>query len=317
MKRFACAYILLALLLPAAAESVSGPYQTTLAVSSEATAETEIALEEIFGLAIEGDPAFIKGFDIELRIPNGLAQYRDSFALYAYQGITPAPSQGVRRYSGEELGFSVLPPARRQYVRYLFSGEKEGAADPDIQYFKAPINIEKLPMLFTVLPVMKGIPNSLYREKITVIAKPVLKNLGVLTISMNNEFPVEVKIDDTIEKGPWNKIFLTPGLHTVSISSENYETVSKQVGIENGRIADISIELVKKVPKVSFEVPQTAVVFLDGKKILEPGKSIEITEGDHVVVVSIGDYSLTQALSIEAGRTYHIQLLMDIVVKVD
>ncbi|MBN2508767.1 MAG: PEGA domain-containing protein [Spirochaetales bacterium] len=317
MKRFICPYILLALLIPGAAAPISGPYTSTLAVSAGSAVETEIVIEDIFGVAIEGDMDFIAGFDLELHIAPALAQYRDSFALFVYQGVTPSPSEGVRRYSGEELGFSVLPPSRREFIRYSFPGETGRPSDPDITVFHTAVNPDKLPLLCTVLPVMKGIPNSLYREKIKVIAKPVVKDVGALSLLMNNEHPVLVRIDDTEIKGPWQKILLSPGLHTVSIHSEHYSPLTKQIGVERGKTAVLNLELVKTEPRIIFEINHNAAVYLDGEKILEPGKERTIAPGDHSIVINIGDYSLTQSLKVEGGRVYRIQLSMDIVIKVD
>jgi hypothetical protein len=70
------------------------------------------------------------------------------------------------------------------------------------------------------------------------------------------------------------------------------------------------------VPKIVFEAPDTAEIFLDGQKLDGlPKKPMSVTEGEHTVIMRVGNYSLTKKFSVERGRSYKISLFLDISVQ--
>ena len=298
-------------------DSISGTYKGPLVISVEGESRIELTLEELFSVALEGDTTFIEGFELEIQIPQAFTRYRDSFALFLYDGISPDPGSGTRRYSGRELGFLVLPPGRRFYTQYVLKDRSPRGDDPDITVFKTEIDPQRLPIMGTILPVMKGIPNSFYRETFTIIGKPMVSDTGALSIRLSNDLPVTVLINGEERPNPTEPIILEPGIHRVETISAYYEPLSLQVGIEQGKSTEVLLDLKKKVPRISFEAPETASVYLNGEKIQDTSKIREVSAGEHVVVMSLGEYSLTRSINVEAGHVYHVQLFMDIVIKVD
>jgi hypothetical protein len=178
------------------------------------------------------------------------------------------------------------------------------------------------PLALTVLPVMKGIPTTLYDSDFAVRVKPIFAEEGLVTVAVSAEDEDAVLEDPeiTIDNSPVEiagaAIRLDPGIHTLEVSADGYEPFESSFAVQKGSVQTVSAVLKPAQPKVYFEGPEASEVFLDGKRIdYAPGKPIFTDPGEHIVLFQIGDYSLSKKFAVRGGKSYKISLFFDILVK--
>ena len=70
-------------------------------------------------------------------------------------------------------------------------------------------------------------------------------------------------------------------------------------------------------PTVIITAPEGAIVYLDDQLFESLNKEFVLTEGDHKVRCVIGDYEIVRTLSVSKGRTYKVNLTVDLQISED
>jgi hypothetical protein len=322
------------------AQNLRGLLVEELRVPADASYEKTvgIALEEMAALSLEGDERFLRGLRLELRLSNLLKQHFDSFALAVYRRLSPEPRKGVAAYQGERVFFQYLPYLNRIQVLLPLAGEPEGetaaeasaeaAAEAGEGVFRlpAPLAREDFPLLVAILPLMKGIPDTVADARFYLTVRPVLARRGTLQVSLRppagaSAEPLSAWLDEreltpaelrALKTG----LELPAGLHRLRLASPGLREVSTSFAVEPGKTSTLDIELESLATLLSIEAPQNAEVFLDGEK-LATLSGLPIAEGTHQVRVKIAEYNVTRKFSAQRGRHYHLSCVFDIFISED
>jgi hypothetical protein len=310
--------LLLSLRVSLVADSIRGSLAATLTIpGTDSSVESEIKIEELLALSMPDDRRFIRGIEIELTIPAEIQQLRDSFAIYLFRNVSPQPEASRASYRGTRLTFEVLPFRRKVYIHLPFSGS--GTASPDTIIVQGG-DPSSFPLLLTILPVMKGIPDRIYSIPIRVKAYPILEDKGVADIDVltpeGDSADVTIRIDG--KRAAPGETLLDIGLHNLEITSGSYHPVSQSFTVTQAQITSVTIELIVLSPQVTFQAPEGALLFLDGDPVpLDPGIPQPIEAGEHTVLFNLGDYILSKKFVVEGGKTYEISLFLDILIHED
>ena len=178
--------------------------------------------------------------------------------------------------------------------------------------------LDEYPLLLTIDPIMKGIPSDVARSKIEITVRPVLEDKGAVQIELPNEVnaaTVDLLIDGKVQPKKSGRFILPTGVHELAIRSDRYLPYSKSIGIEQAQTTRVEIALEPAQSRISFDAPKDAVVFFDGEEIdVASASQVSVAPGEHVVLMRIGDYSVSKKIDIEGGKNYKVSLFFDILI---
>ncbi len=100
------------------------------------------------------------------------------------------------------------------------------------------------------------------KKTITISLKP---NFGWLSISSPSVPDITLFIDDEPYNGPFNKIKLSSGRHTIKAAKELYQTFSQNINIDDNEETPLSIELKPNFSNVTINIANGGEIFIDNK----------------------------------------------------
>lgn len=263
-------------------------------------------------------PDFQEGLEIRLDIPNSLRRYQNSFALLIFRDINPVPSESNRSYSGTRIYMRLLPSRESAFVRIPFSENHGIAGDALTDVLPIPVDKGQFPLLVTILPVTKGIPDSVFLEELSISTVSLWKNEGSLTVSITNlsgdtEETVSILVDGN-EINMGEAITLSAGIHKVRVTSTHAPTVEKTIAVEPGQEVSLNLLLDYRPPELTVNIPDGASIFLDGESVDVDGKLaiIETDPGDHIITYSLGNLEVNRSFTVRPGSKVKIDLIIDI-----
>jgi hypothetical protein len=276
----------------------------------------ELGYYDALGILFPKNTAFIRGVEIEVKTPQGMLSYQNGMAYGLYRKATPAPNAGAIDYQAEQITLQPLP-SRLSFVLQIplqkNHGLKTGPYSTVLNYVH---DAAKGPLVFRLLPVMKGLPDNIESLKFTVRIKPILANEGAMQLKLaypeEPSKPVAVRVDEMPVQNPDSLLVLNPGEHHLSIVSDDYRNEVRVFTVEPARVTDIAIKMKETTPHLTLVAPANAVILLDGKKIEANRDNVVIDEGNHLIMFKIGDYELTRQLAVEKGRDYTVTMLIDV-----
>ncbi|RKX98707.1 MAG: hypothetical protein DRZ90_01905 [Spirochaetes bacterium] len=263
-------------------------------------------------------PAFQEGIELRLEIPEALNRYQNSFALLIFRDITPSPSPDNLSYSGTRAYMRLLPSRTSAFIRIPFTENHGISGDALTDVLPVPVSQEQFPLLITVLPVMKGIPDSAFQQKLSITVVPLWKDEGSLTVSVANpsgnpEEIVNITVDGA-EVTPGEETIFSAGIHRVRISSSHAPTVEKTIAIEPGEVLTLNLPLDYRPPEITVSIPEGAFILLDGEAV-ETKESLAVLEtvpGDHIITYSLGNLEVNRHFTVRPGGKVRINLIIDI-----
>jgi hypothetical protein len=262
---------------------------------------------------------FLRGFILEVVSPASILQFRQSFLLTLYGNISPDPASDSEVFTGRKLLSIPFPTAKKTFIDLpLESAEGWKAAGPGSTRPENPPGEKDFPLLLVIDPVMKGIPSSVASAEFEIVITPVLKDLGALELNLEtaaDSGEVYFLIDGKDIGGPETRHYLKPGVHSLEVKSDTYLPFRQSFGVEQARVTVLDIELQPARSFVQFQAPEGAAVFFDGEELNTASiEKIETEPGEHVVLVRIGDYSVSKRISVQGGKTYKVSLFFDILI---
>jgi len=290
----------------------------------------KLGLNDALAVYIPEERLFLEGIELKLEIPEETALWRDCCGAYIYEGIRPAPNENQIDFSGNKLFFGVLPGKLSWVLQIPLT---QGAQFKTNQYTKT---VDKIPsaqgnfVFVRLQQIMKGVPDEVMNSKITFTARPILSDKGLLKLKL--EYPEEKESSGSetnenitvfVDNNSYNTqdtidgVLLGTGVHNISIISENYRTEVRKVRIDQAKITDLAITLKSIEPTVIITAPEGSLVYLDEELFEEMGKEYVLTEGEHKIRCGIGDYEITRTLSVIKGRTYKVNLMVDLQIQED
>ncbi|MDR1801980.1 MAG: hypothetical protein LBQ94_00100 [Treponema sp.] len=269
----------------------------------------------------EGDTRFLRGIEIELTAPQSFLPYHDCLAAVIYDQLNRVPSTGVVNLECRQIGYETLP-AKIQTTYQIPLKEGHGLrTSPYATVLTDVVNPSAFPILFRLMPV-KAIPSELEKMDIKLTVKPILSDEGALRLTFRypeglSNRPLTVYINDVPIRNPAEEQLLKEGDYRLTIQSESYRGQNTRFVIERGKITELRIELQDPRPRIIFEFPENARVYLDNTLLVNPRNPIPVEPGVHEVRFQISDYTIIRTLTVQRGRTYTIALSLGVEITED
>jgi hypothetical protein len=268
---------------------------------------------------LAGETRFLRGIEIEVTAPQAWLLYRGSLVMAAYNNLSVRTASGIVDLDGNRIAFEALP-SRLQIVYQIPLRPSHGLRTTP--YITVPADVTAsgtFPLLFRLMPVVKGITRELETMTFNLTARPILSDEGAVRLIPRyppqlRGRPFTVLIDDVLIDNISETQFLKEGEHHLVILSEDYRNESRRFVVEKARTLDLTIELQDPAPFIIFEGPQNAIVFLDNVQILQTREPVAVEPGTHEVRFQIGDYTVIRTLNIQRGKTYRVVLEVDLTV---
>lgn len=275
-----------------------------------------LGINDSLAVFMPDDMTYIEGFELKVKIPQIVADWRDSVAFSVYNGIRPRPASSVIDYSGTRIFVTPLPAKLNWIVqvpvKYNNSIKENGYvakvdAVPDVSSGYAFIRFQ---------PAMKGVPDEAYEAKLDVFVKPVLMNKGTLKLLVSapkgQNSACEIFVDEapvSLENG---KILLDAGKHNVNIQSEEFRNEVRTVYIEQAKTSELQISLKSLAPTLTVSAPENSDVYIDDSKVDSFGTEFVVSEGEHIVRCQLGSYEIVRSVQVEKGKSYFVNLAVDL-----
>lgn len=261
------------------------------------------------------DLIFIQGIAFEVKIPQIVASYHDSVAYSVYKNVTPNPKAGVIDYSGQRLGIETFP-AKLSYNIQLPLIKNHQLKTSPYSVLLEPLSEDVETIFLRLQQVMKGTPAEFFDALFVIDVKPVLIDKGMLNLSFEKPEGVEgdfVVYVDEVEVLDYSKgLLLNTGIHHLSVVSDFFRNEVRSVTIEQGQFTNVAIELKDLTPTLQVIAPENTIVELDGVILEQNSKVFTITEGEHQVKLSVGNYETVRTINAQKGKTYKVSLSVEV-----
>lgn len=317
--RLYTALCLLSLLSPLGAETFRTTLKGSVEVSPLRPEGKSLTLTYIDAVLVTLSPesAFLRGIEVELKVPQVYLKYRSSVGMSLYNGIKEIPKPGVLDFQLERLAFEIIP-AKLQAVYHI--PLRQGHGLKTSPYVTVPTGIvqpQTFPLLIRLMPLIKGLSEEVETMEFGLTIRPIIADEGALKLHIRTpdskkDKPFTVLIDDTVIQDFSREQILKSGEHHLGIISEDYRSESRTFIIEKARTLDVSIDLRDTTPILQFEAPDNTKVYLDDDLINNLRQLKTVEPGVHTVRFQVGDYSVVKQLTIEKGKTYKVVLTVDV-----
>jgi hypothetical protein len=268
-------------------------------------------------LSLEGDIRFLRGLELELSAPQRWPSYQGSLAMALYAELDRVPALGVADLEGSRIAFEPLP-GKIQIVYQLPLRPSSGLrSSPYVTVLASVARPSSFPLLFRIMPVIKGISDELENMVFQLSAKPILGDEGL--VKLNFRYPEQLKgkpftvlIDDIVISNHSEELLLKEGERHLVILSEDYRNESRRFAVERAKTLELNIALQDPTPLLIFEAPQNARIFLDNAPVPLGKDPVPVEPGPHEVKIHLGDYTITKTFVAQRGKTYTIPLSVDL-----
>jgi hypothetical protein len=282
--------------------------------------ETTIDLREYIALALEPNE-FIKGVEIKVEVPDRVLTYRNSFLLTLYKKVSPEPETSRKDYRAVLEYKQPFPQGKRLFIALPVTGREEWTPEgPGINRISPPLSTEDFPVLIGIKPVMKGIPLDVSRTSYPITIDAVTIEKGKLVLSNAPgalQKDATLTVDGKTLPSDQKEFFLSPGVHELSVTSPVTQPFTRTVGVEKGTETLLDLELEPAASRITFEAPKDARVYLDGEEIVDHRQAVEAKPGEHLVLVRLGEYTMSKKITIRKGENYQVSLFFDILIEKD
>jgi hypothetical protein len=268
-------------------------------------------------ILLKGDTRFFRGIQLELTAPQGWLAHRGSLAAVVYGDLNKAPEPGVADLEGRQLSFEPLPNKIQNIFQIPL---RQGHGLKNSPYAAVPTGIvppPSFPLLFRLMPVIKGISGEVENMTFNLLVKPILSDEGAVKINVH--FPGQlpgkaftVLVDDTVIENPGEDRLLREGEHNLVVLSEDYRNQSRRFIVERAKVLDLTLELQDPTPLICFEYPEGAGIFLDNLPVSNPQVLQPVEPGFHEVRFQVSDYSIIRPITVQKGKTYKVALSVDV-----
>jgi hypothetical protein len=307
------------------AESIRGPLVDEIQIEGvgDFKKQIQIAPSEMIFLSLGENERFLKGLRCEIVMSNKLKPYADSFAMEIFSQVTPSSPAGEAEYQGKRILFKVLPFLNNIYIEIPLGSEKVNTdyLPPGTYSPSRGVEPAHFPLLFTIQPVMKGVPDSVLSKKFYINIESDVEKKGLLELFVTKpegfeEQEYEVFIDDELMESGTEEYVLDTGIHLLKVLSVQFKEETASFTIESGKTTKVDLLLEQSISILSIDIIEDAVVFIDGERInVRPGEGLPLAAGMHTVLIKVGTQTITKKIDIKSGKRYNISLIFDIEIK--
>jgi hypothetical protein len=296
---------------------------TQVGNGSEPSGSLPVRLEDNWGILLQEERDFLRGVEIQVNLPEEAGLYTGTYAVFVYKKVSPPPDKSRTSYQGSLLFFKVIEERRRLFLQLPLESLTGFTAAPDTYLHRTPLSAADFPLVFAILPIMKGIPEQAARALFHAEVRPLFKNVGKLIISVAGDEDgselqdVTLYIDDKARPFSAGGILLEPGIRRIRIEKPGYADFSAALGIDRGKTALMEAVFLNRSSSLRINAPMGARAFLDGQAIAAEGTEIPVESGEHNLSVKLGDYQINKRFRVEAGKTYSASVFLDILINED
>ncbi|MDR2478413.1 MAG: hypothetical protein LBD48_03765 [Treponema sp.] len=324
MQKPVCAFIVYLFLIsrPAGAESFRASVAGKVEVSIDNPGGVSIPLG-ISGSAVitlGEDRRFFRGIELELSGPQLWLSYPGSMAMLIYAELDHIPPAGIADLEGRRIAYEPLPNKLRSVYQVSLRSPSGLRTTPYATVVPGVTRPSSFPLLFRLMPIIKGLSEELESLKFQLTVKPVLSDEGAVKMSFRypdqlRGKPFTLLIDDAMAENLNEERLIKEGEHHLVILSEDYRNESRRFVVERAKTLDLIIELKDPTPLIIFERPQNARIFLDNVPVVRETEPVPVEPGIHEAKFQVGDYTIIKTLTIQRGKTYRVALAVDITVQ--
>lgn len=274
------------------------------------TSKVVSGISDAVFITLPEDRTFISGIELSFKIPEEIALWRDSVAYVFYGSVSPSPSGKVQNYSGNKIFFNTIPAKLSLTLDVPLASDFPIKKNPYSVRVSQSEEFQK-GIFIRFMQVMKGVPETLEAAEIEISAKAVLRDKGILNLSVTPPQSDEKKYTVYIDEKPAEiskKIMLDTGEHHLSVSSESYRNEVRTFRIEQGKTTEVELALRGNEPTLRILNPVSAVVLLDGNPVENTKNPLLVEPGEHTVKFTLGGYEVVKTVSVEKGHSYTVSL---------
>lgn len=266
-------------------------------------------------IVLPEDRTFITGIELTIKIPETVAQWRDTVAYLFYNDITPSPSENTIDYTGNRTSLNTIPGRLNQTVYIPLSRKFSIKESPYAKTLDPTVRLTDNCVFFRFMLAMKGAPESLEHAQFELSVRPVLSSEGYFSLNVKEpdgkKADYKIYIDDQSFSSKPEKIILKEGEHHLSITSDDYRNEVRTFIVEQAKHTKVNVELRGIEPVIRIISPENAKVFFDGKPFTQTKDSFTATPGSHTIKFVIGDYEVVKNINADNGRSYTVNLTVD------
>ncbi|MDR0447103.1 MAG: hypothetical protein LBH07_00370 [Treponema sp.] len=312
-------FFLFFLSFQAQAESVraliAGTHRVSLAEPEGITISLSSASSSI--IQLEGDTRFFRGIELELTAPQNFLSHRGNFAVALYGELDQVPRPGTAELEGRRLAFDQLPAKIQTIYQIPLIAGHGFRTTPYATVLTGVISQLSFPLLFRLMPVVRGVPAEVESMVFSLNVKPILNNEGALKINFRYPAnllnrPFTVLLDNEPVENPGREMLLREGEHQLAIVSEDYRNKNVRFIIERAKTLDLMVELMDTTPLLVFEYPENARIFLNNTYLPNPKLPQPVAPGQHEIRFHVGDYTVIRSITVQKGKTYRLALSVDV-----
>lgn len=296
---------------------VSKVHEVSVTQSSNSEATARLGINEALAITLPDDQTFIEGLELKFDIPEAIASWMDSVACSVYANISPTPKASQIDYNGTRAYVRTLPGKLSWVLQIPLKKDNSIKSNNYTTKVDSVVTPSQNVIFVRLQPVMKGVPDETLKAIVPITVKPILANKGQLAFKLISPeeklAPCTIFIDDKIVSLPANKkILLDTGVHNISIISEAYRNEVRTVRIDMAKTTELAVEMKSIEPTLLIIAPEGTTIMLDDVKCTTIGKEFVITEGEHKIRFTIGDYEIVRSISAIKGRTYTANFSLDL-----
>ncbi|MDR3335701.1 MAG: hypothetical protein LBT16_00720 [Treponema sp.] len=302
------------------AESIRVVIAGAALVSAESPGGVSIPLSYIDSalISLSPDVRFFRGVELEFTVPQAYMAYRGSLALAIYGDLNRIPEKGVADLNARQLNFEPVPNKIQSVYQIPIRRQHGLRSTPYVSVISTTVPPNAFPLIFRVMPVIKGLSEDFETMRFNLNVKPILSDEGAIRIGIKlpenlQDKPFTLLIDDQVIERPQEERLLREGEHHLLILSEDYRNENRVFMVERGKTLELNITLQDPTPLIIFEAPANARIFFDNVQI-DPGKALMVEPGNHEVRFQLSDYAVVKPLSVQKGRTYRVAMAVDVLV---
>jgi hypothetical protein len=268
-------------------------------------------------ILLDEDTRFFRAVEVEFTAPQSYLPYQGSLAIAVYADLNVVPDVGVADIEARQIFFEPVPNKILSIYQIPLKLDHGLKTSPYVTVLPETVFSPSFPVLVRVLPVIKGVSEEIEAMRFSFQVKPVLGNEGAVRLIPRypenlRDRPFTVLIDDLVIENPGEERMLKEGEHHLVILSNDYRNESRVFIVERGKTLELTIALQDPTPRVIFEAPENARIFLDNQPVVSPEKPMPVATGVHEVKFQLSDYSIVKSLTVQKGKTYRVSMAVDV-----
>jgi hypothetical protein len=259
---------------------------------------------------------FFRGVELEISAPQMWLSHRGSLAVTFYAELDRTPVPGVNDLDGRRIAYDPLP-ARIKNVYQIPVRASHGLRSGPYATVLPETALPSFPVVFRLVPVIKGINDELENMRFTLSAKPILSDEGAVRLTprypeqLRNR-PFTVLIDDVMIENIAEERLLKEGDHHLVVLSNDYRNISRRFVVERAKILNLIVDLQDPTSLIIFEGPANARIFLNNSPVTRDSGPVPVEPGIYEAKFIIGDYTLIRTITVQRGKTYRVSLSVGI-----